>query len=397
MADNASGTGFGGIEVPFALDDIGGFYYPRYKITFGVDGVATDVSSSNPLPVAPPINGFPIDVNGAQVEAANPLPVTIASGSSVVVIGTNQEDTPHVSGDNGFPMLAVRQDADASAAANGDYTSLHTDTQGRLKVADRNDVVTTFTQAGVIAINTDLLVIDCQGFEAVSIHCTSMGTTGVVTPSWSNTNVTAEFINQSIMTPAGVAAATFNAVGMWVSVKQARFLRLRLTTATTAGTTTINVLGIAQGLNMPVQVQPVSGTVTVNGTVTATVANATVLPAVPATPYFLNSAATTNGALIITGTSNVSAFYATNEGATAAYIKLYNKATAPTVGTDVPEMIIPVPAAVAGVPGVANPQIGFHGFRFPLGLGIAITRNAVFSDTTAIGAGEVKVKLSRAV
>ena len=135
---------------------------------------------------------------------------------------------------------------------------------------------------------------------------------------------------------------------------------------------------------------------TVSGTVTVTAG--TVNPVVPATPYFLNSAATTNGALILTGTSNVSSFYATNEGATAAYIKLYNKATAPTVGTDVPEMTIPVPdRLVSGVPGVATIPIGFHGFRFALGLGIAITRNAVYTDTTAVGAGEVKVKLSRTV
>ena len=86
-----------------------------------------------------------------------------------------------------------------------------------------------------------------------------------------------------------------------------------------------------------------------------------------------------------------------NSGAAIQHVKLYNKATAPTVGTDVPEMIIPVPAAVGGVPGVANPSIGFHGFRFALGLGVAITRNAVHTDTTAIGAGEVKLKLSRTV
>ena len=78
-------------------------------------------------------------------------------------------------------------------------------------------------------------------------------------------------------------------------------------------------------------------------------------------------------------------------------MKLYNKATAPTVGTDIPEMIIPIPAAVGGVPGVASLPIGFSGFRFPLGLGIAITRNAVHTDVTAVGAGEVKVKLSRTV
>jgi hypothetical protein len=121
-------------------------------------------------------------------------------------------------------------------------------------------------------------------------------------------------------------------------------------------------------------------------------------PAAPATPLIINSAATTNGQLVLTGTSGLQALYATNIGATAAFVKLYNKATAPTVGTDVPAMIIPVPAAVAGVPGVA-PQIspGFNGLRFPLGLGLAITGAVADNDTTAVAAGQVKVILSRTV
>lgn len=120
-------------------------------------------------------------------------------------------------------------------------------------------------------------------------------------------------------------------------------------------------------------------------------------PPVPATPFFLNSAATTNGALVITGTSGLQTVFSTNTGATVAYVKLYNKATAPTVGTDVPEMIIAVPAAVGGVPGTASPPIGYSGYRFALGLGIAITAGAADNDTTAVAAGQVKVKLSRTV
>jgi hypothetical protein len=143
---------------------------------------------------------------------------------------------------------------------------------------------------------------------------------------------------------------------------------------------------------------PVSVT---NGVVTTVSAVTTVTtagtPAVPATPYFVNSAATTNGALVLTGTSGLQAFYATNTGATAAFVKLYNKATAPTVGTDVPEMIIPVPAAVSGVPGIAALTPGFNGYRFALGLGIAITGGVADTDTTAVAAGQVKVKLSRTV
>ena len=120
-------------------------------------------------------------------------------------------------------------------------------------------------------------------------------------------------------------------------------------------------------------------------------------PAVPATPYFVNSLASTNAALVLTGTSGLCALWASNVGATDAFVKLFNKATPPVPGTDVPEMIIPVRAAVAGVPGVAEISPGFNAYRFPLGLGIAITGAAADSDTTAVAAGQVKVKLSRTV
>ncbi|CAB4164642.1 hypothetical protein UFOVP826_62 [uncultured Caudovirales phage] len=140
----------------------------------------------------------------------------------------------------------------------------------------------------------------------------------------------------------------------------------------------------------------VSGTATVSGTVTATVTAGTVNPVVPATPYILNSAASTNEALILTGTSGLQAFYATNTGATVAFVKLYNKATAP-ISSDIPAMILSVPAAVSGVPGVCTLPIGFSGFRFALGLGIRITGAVADNDTTAVAAGQVKVMLSRTI
>lgn len=118
-------------------------------------------------------------------------------------------------------------------------------------------------------------------------------------------------------------------------------------------------------------------------------------PAAPATPLIINSAATTNGQLVLTGTSGLQGLFASNTGAGAAYVKLYNKATSPTVGTDTPAMLIPVPAAVAGVPGVVEITPGFNGYRFGLGLGLAITGGAADSDTTAVLAGQVKVILSR--
>jgi hypothetical protein len=51
VADNAIIANPGAGGVTFASDQIGGIEYPRSKIVWGVDGVATDASATDPLPV----------------------------------------------------------------------------------------------------------------------------------------------------------------------------------------------------------------------------------------------------------------------------------------------------------------------------------------------------------
>lgn len=248
-----------------------------------------------------------------------------------------------------------------------------------------------YSQSGVIPINTDLLVIDCLNYRSLSIQCISMGTAGVITPAWSNDGSNYPS-SAPIVTPNGNINNNFNSASIWTTNVYARFLRLRMTTATTAGTTSLNIQGYQTPIGQP-SLQPIGGSVSItSGTITNSGT-----PAAPANPFILNSAASTNGSLILTGTSGLHAFYASNIGASPAFVKLYNKATAPTVGTDVPAMILPVPAAVGGVPGVCTLPIGNQGFRFALGLGIAITGGVADNDTTAVAAGQVKVILSRTV
>jgi hypothetical protein len=100
-------------------------------------------------------------------------------------------------------------------------------------------LLTSYTQAGVIAINTVLATLDCSQYRSVSIQCVAMGTSGVVTPEWSNDNT--NWQAATILTQAGATATTFNAAGLWVVPVQARYLRLRLSVATTAGTTTLSI------------------------------------------------------------------------------------------------------------------------------------------------------------
>lgn len=98
----------------------------------------------------------------------------------------------------------------------------------------------TFSQAGVIALNTVLMTIDCLNFRSLSIQCTSMGTSGVVTFEWSN-NGTTWATNFAAVNGTAGPVTTMNFVGVVSTPVYARYLRLRLSTATTAGTTAFNL------------------------------------------------------------------------------------------------------------------------------------------------------------
>jgi hypothetical protein len=119
-----------------------------------------------------------------------------------------------------------------------------------------NAVLTSYSVAGVIAASTVLATVDCINRGAVSVHCVAMGTAGVVTPEWSNNNT--DWLPATMFTAAGASATTFNAAGLWVLPVAARYLRLRLSTATTAGTTTLSVQSLQQRSVPWLATQPVT-------------------------------------------------------------------------------------------------------------------------------------------
>ena len=362
-----------------------------------------------------------VDADGVLIDDSNPvpfeaqtlpLPTGAATQATLAAIESyfKQEDTAAVSGDKGLVMLAQRFAADTPTTdADGDYTILKLDEEGRLKVSSKPasypDITGNIT-AVQATIGTPVAGGTVSGdvSRASNIMAFCTGTFSTVNCTFEG-SIEAEgdtnwFAIQAVRSNANtIETATGNlsaqpAYAWEMSVNALKRVRVRCT-ARTSGTQSWRFV---QGTyaTEPIPAAQVSGTQPVSGTVTATVTGGTVNPVVPATPYILNSAASTNEALILTGTSGLHAFYATNTGATAAFVKLYNKATAP-VSTDVPAMIIPVPAAVSGVPGVATLPIGFAGFRFALGLGIRITGAVADNDTTAVAAGQVKVMLSRTI
>jgi hypothetical protein len=97
------------------------------------------------------------------------------------------------------------------------------------------------------------------------------------------------------------------------------------------------------------------------------------------------SAATTNATLVKAGPSRVTTIVAVNTGAAVYFLKLYNKATAPVCGTDVPVMTIPVPfvSGNAAAVSIANA----NGIMFPLGVGFCLTGGIADNDNTAAATG----------
>ncbi len=110
-----------------------------------------------------------------------------------------------------------------------------------------------------------------------------------------------------------------------------------------------------------------------------------------ATKHRLVSAATTNA-------QNVSAVAnkrliggaIVNTSAAIKYLKFFNKASAPTVGTDVPVLTISLPV---GQTTPLSPLLSDYGSLFAAGLSYAITGAATDLDTTAVAVGDVIVQL----
>jgi len=111
---------------------------------------------------------------------------------------------------------------------------------------------------------------------------------------------------------------------------------------------------------------------------------------VGAIPYHLISAAGTNATSVKASAGILYGLAAGNINASPRYLKLYDSATAPSVGTSVPVQTYIIPGNTAG----AGSNYTFtYGKAFVNGIAFAITGGIADSDTTAINANEVVVDL----
>jgi len=167
------------------------------------------------------------------------------------------------------------------------------------------------------------------------------------------------------------------------------------TTFTTNGTYGVTVFGKYARIQCTAYT---SGTITANFVLTAAYApytNSTTFTPIASvsqgasTNHHLISAATTNATSVKTSNAVINNAVFSNNGAAVAYVKLYDKASAPTVGTDTPVATILVP-----VNGTVVLGSGYVGMRLATGLAYAITGGMAVADVTAVAATQVSISIN---
>jgi hypothetical protein len=296
-------------------------------------------------------------------------------------------DTALSSTQKGIPALAVRRDTDAAPVADGNVSLLAVDEEGRLKTSNKT---TSFpvTTAAVNAV-AGTLVADVRRASNIVLHVKNTGTAAMaagafsfegsidstdgVNGTWFSIQAVRSNAN-TIETSTGTLTLAVNAgLGYsWeISVNAYQYARVRCTTAVTASSAATWTIQRGSYATEPI---PAAQATTAQPVTQAT-----------GSAYSLVTAATTNAAVIKSTSGNLHEVTISNPTATAAFVKFYSKTTAPTVGTDVPILTIPISAAGAGT-GLTTIAFGTLGKRFS-GLGIAVTGAVAATDTTATVVG----------
>lgn len=343
----------------------------------------------------------------------------------------------------------VRKDATGapSGVADGDVHPMVFNQEGRLKVSAQPAIYTAST--GTITASAQTIDVDVSRASNVMFYVTGTFSTVNCTFEGSIDGGTSWFTVQAIRSNANTIETTTGdlsaaPVYAWeASVNALTNFRLR-STAWASGTQNWTILPGAYATE-PIPGAQVSATQPVSGTVTATIAAAattiakaedavhasgdvgvpslavrTDTPATTssatgdydilhtnslgalqvaqnahtnggATPYMLISAASTNATSLKASAGQIYTIAAMNLNASPRYLKLYNKASAPTVGTDTPLQVYMIPGNTAGSGLTLSVPVGME---FGTGIAFAITTGIATSDTGAVAASEIVININ---
>lgn len=249
-----------------------------------------------------------------------------------------------------------------------------------------------FEQVGVIPINTVLVgPIDADGQRGFSMQVHAWGTGGGARVQQSHDGIDWDDTLLSSI-GGGPTNNPTSANTYWCNLV-GRYVRVLMSTATTAGTTSFSIRidreefsELPNGLN---NVAVISMPATPAGTNLIGRSICDMSGTTTSGPVLLvhrrvQSTADTNAATIKAGAGRVAKITGRNNAATQRYFKLFNKASNPTVGSDVPFYGLCLPA---------NSEFSFDvqdlGLNFSTGIAYAITAGVADTDNTGISAYDI--------
>lgn len=297
-----------------------------------------------------------VDGSAVTQPVSGTVTATIAAGATTIA---KAEDVASADADTGVPAMAVRKATPANTSGtDGDYEMLQM-SAGRLWV-DASGKTLTVDGSGVT-----------QPVSAASLPLPSGASTAAKQPALG----TAGTASADVITVQGIASMTALKVdGSAVTQPVSG------TITANAGTGTMAV-SLA---SVPSHAVTNAGTFATQSAITYAAANSGGY-----TPGKLVSAATTNATSVQGSATTVGWITASNVNAAARYLKIYNKATAPTVGTDTPVQTFIIPGNTAGAG--TNIPLPPQGMALGTGFAFALTTEATDAGTTAVAANEIVV------
>jgi hypothetical protein len=422
MADNVSVTP--GTGATIAADEVVDGTLGTVKVQYvkvmdgAIDGTAKAGVGANGLKVdgsavTQPVSGTFFQatqpVSGTFWQATQPVSGTIGVSGSVAVTGTFFQATQPVSA-SALPLptgasTAAKQPALGTAgAASADVLTVQGIASGVAQPVSGTFWQTTQPVSIASMPSTPVTGTFWQATQPVSgtvtanagtnLNTSALALDATITGGTQRTKVTDGTNNAAVKAASTAAVATDPSLVVSVSPNNT-------IAATQSGTWNIGTI-----TTLPAVVQGAAGTAAgawfsknTDGTNVAAVkaastAVATTDPAlvvalsqngyITTIARLLSAAATTNSTLVKGSAGRVFKIRGYNAKAAVAYLKLYNKATAPTVGTDTPVVTIPLKAS-----DMFDIDFAGLGLGFATGIGFGLTGAVADADTTALVAADV--------
>jgi hypothetical protein len=353
----------------------------RAGVKTQIVGLDINASGSEVLGTGDATNGLDVDVTRVQgtVTVSGTVTANLAAGTNNV--GDIDVLTMPATAADGGAQPATTVVVSGNDGSN--VQTLKTDVNGILQTAQNGTVTVSGTvtaNAGTgpfpVSDNSGSLTVDAPAATPVFVRLSDGAAAITALPVTDN---------GGSLTVDGTVGITANS-----SVNVAQMAGT--TTDTNSGTKSAGTQRVVLATDQPqltnaLKVDGSAVTQPVSGTVTANLAAATSGGATPSTYV---SAASTNATSVKASAGQLYGVMLSNVNAAARYLKIFNKASAPTVGSDTPVMNLIIPGNTAGA---GSNVVLDGGVAFGTGIAFAITTGAALLDSGAVAASEITVTL----